>query len=1240
MKHTLTLLTALLLVPLAALQAAGGGSRLEPFEPANGEKLINYHPHFQWRGPEMTLDYQPECEIQIATEPEFKKLLATDVIGGGMNRFYSMVSLTAQREYFWRVRIQKPEIGPWSETFHFTVVAPDKQFTIAKGSDSAAVLDTLREAASTSKAGHTVEVIFEKGDYRVGPVKDRFDFRIHDVPGFRIEGNDSSITLVGDSFFAEVTGSRNVEIRRLTMKWDQPGHVMMEVTKVLTDTREVEAAILPEYPLKDLEFFWPVGGGNTFLIRVDPKFPGKYTGGIKARTRRQMLSEGSYRIGPIEEREFKNWQIGDRLAATHYRGGFIQNHDNDKLVLKDITFVDAPGAISGNGGRNDKVAYLNLKVMPDPRFPDSRLAGHASSEGGRVAAWMEGCEFNMLGDDNYNSGYFADYELLRQHDEQTLTMKIQPWDELIFPGDRLRFADQKTNRGIGEAIAVSVDNSVRDEVKVVLDRKLPQLPASTIASNNQGNQRYVYRNNRQRGGRGHGLKFKGYGTLIENNVFENIAGIGIYLGCPEGAPRARSADMATVRRNTITLCGWHSIEAGQVAAPSERIRIEDNVIRDSKTAGIFLLNVHGSLVRGNTFESLTSYFAPTDTYPSVVLKDCTDILVSGEVLKDIRVKAVAENTAPFTHRVASESAASKTSPSFLDGSPGRGVYGATAIPEDKIPAHAPERTHWSESPLVMHFTDLDPALHYEVELCFLASKPTKEVRILAGFETIEPKLSLPSGEIVKRHWTLPMASYADGILRLELRSGYPGPSLASVEIFASEPTAKPLKPRSQDALWVPSVFGDHMVLQRRAPVPIWGHSAPGEEITVTFAGQSHKTKAGADGKWRLDLPALEAGGPFEMTVSGAKSRVVFNDVLVGEVWLASGQSNMQWTFCHGFTGAEAELTRADAPRVRFLCVPHLAANKLQDDVLARWVPCNRESLLAGGESGAPSVVAYGFARELEQKLNVPVGILNSSLGGSAVEPWMPHSWLAKPMIHPLAPYGIRGWIWYQGESNLLNGETTAYTEKQKRLITEWRQIWGEGDFPFYFVQLAPHRYSTTTRRVTLLHDSLPRFWEAQAATLSLPNTGMVVISDLVDRDKLDDIHPRNKLPVGRRLAQMALARTYEMKNGVDSGPTFASMSISGSSARISFRDTGSGLATRDGKAPDWFTIAAADGKFEQAEARIEGDDVFVSSPKIANPTAVRFAWDECAQPNLMNKEGLPASPFRTDKFPGLKEKNK
>ena len=638
MKQTCALLAALLLAPLAALRAANMENHLELFEPANDEKLINFHPHFQWRGPEMTLDYQPECEIQIATEPDFAKVLAADVIGGGMNRFYSMLSLTEMRDYFWRVRIKKPDVGPWSETFRFTIVAPEKQFVITKGSDTTTVSEILRKAAAFGKAGHTVDVVFEKGDYTVGPVEDRFAFRVDHTPGFRIEGNGSTITMAGLSFFGEVSSSQNVEFRRLTMKWTTPGHVMMQVAKVFPDTREIEVAILPQYPVKDLDFYWPAGGGNTFLIRVDPKYPGKYLGGIKGGTPRRAISEGVYRIGPIDGKEFGDWQRGDRLAATHYRSGFIQNHDNDKLVLKDITLVDAPGAISGNGGRNNKVAYLNVDVIPDPRLPDSRLAGHASSEGGRIAAWIEHCDFNMLGDDNYNTGYFFDYELLQQHDAQTLTMKIEPWDELIFPGDRLRFMDQKTNQGLGEAIVLTVDTGVKDKVKVTLDSKMPQLPASTIASNNQGTQRYVYRNNLQIGGRAHGLKFKGYGALIENNVFENITGIGIYLGCPEGAPKARSADMVTVRHNTVTLCGWHSIEAGQVAARSERIRIEDNLIRDSKKVGIFLQNVHGALVRGNTFESVTAYFAPTDTYQSIVLKDCTDIRVSSEFINDKRVR--------------------------------------------------------------------------------------------------------------------------------------------------------------------------------------------------------------------------------------------------------------------------------------------------------------------------------------------------------------------------------------------------------------------------------------------------------------------------------------------------------------------------------------------------------------------------------------------------------------------------
>jgi hypothetical protein len=643
LKHTLTSAIALQLAPLFGLNAAEANRPLAPFEPAHCEKLINYHPHFQWNGPEMTLDYQPECEIQIATEPDFKTLVAKDVIGGGMNRFYSMVSLTEQRDYFWRVRIKAPETGPWSETFRFSIVAPEERFTIAKGSGSAAVLEVLRTAAAAAKSGRTVEVVFEKGEYTIAEPNQRVAFRVDHAPGFRVEGNGSTITMEGSALFSEVTASRNVEFRRLTMKWATPGHVMLEVKEVFPDTREVEAAVLPQYPVKDLEAYWPASGANTFLIKVHPQFPGKYVGGFHAGTPRRCISEGVYRIGPVSEKhlgewEGGRWQPGDRLAATHYRPGFIQNHENDRLVLKDIVLVDSPGAISGNGGRNDKVAYLNVDVVPDPRFPDCRLAGHASSEGGRIAAWIEQCDFHMLGDDNYNTGYFFDYELLQQHDERTLTMKIQPWDELIFPGDRLRFVDQKANRGVGEAVAVTVDNGVKDEVKVTLDRKMPQLPPSTIASNNQGTQRYVYRNNRQFGGRGHGLKFKGYGALVENNVFENIAGIGIYLGCPEGPPNARSADMVTVRHNTVTLCGWHSIEAGQVAARSERIRIEDNVIRDSKDAGVVLINTHGAVVRGNTFETVTSYLEPAKTYRSVILKDCSEVQVSKEKHNDARLR--------------------------------------------------------------------------------------------------------------------------------------------------------------------------------------------------------------------------------------------------------------------------------------------------------------------------------------------------------------------------------------------------------------------------------------------------------------------------------------------------------------------------------------------------------------------------------------------------------------------------
>jgi hypothetical protein len=625
---------------------------LEPFEPAQGESLINFHPHFQWKGPEMTLDYMPECEIQVATDQDFREVVISNAIGGGINRFYSTRSLTELRDYYWRVRLKSPQAGPWSTVQKFSLIAPERRFDIARGSDASAVLKTLRSAAAYAKSGHTVEVVFEKGDYQLGSVDRRPVFQVEKAPGFRVEGNGSTLTMTDAVLFADVAGSRNVEIRQLIMKWSAPGHVMLEVTKVLPETREIEAAILPEYPVKDLEKYWPVSANNTFLIKVHPEYPGKYLGGFRSGTPRVSLGNRAYRIGAADAR-FKSdwsksqWKVGDRIAATHYRPGFIQNHDNDKLVLKDIVLIDSPGAISGNGGRNEKVAYLNVDVLPDPRLPASRLGGHASSEGGRIAAWIEECDFNLLGDDNYNTGYFFDYELVTQAAASEVVLKIQPWDELIIKGDRLRFSDRKTNRQVAEAVVLAVDSSVKDKVTLRLDRSLGALPPDTIASNNHGTQRFVYRKNRQHGGRGHGLKFKGYGALIEDNVFENVVGVGIYLGCPEGPQTiARSADMVTVRRNVVKLCGWHSIEAGQEGARSERLRFEDNLISDSKDAGIVLNNVQGALVARNKYESVTSCFDSGKSYPTVKTAKCDEITVSGEIIVDPRALAGAGGVAP------------------------------------------------------------------------------------------------------------------------------------------------------------------------------------------------------------------------------------------------------------------------------------------------------------------------------------------------------------------------------------------------------------------------------------------------------------------------------------------------------------------------------------------------------------------------------------------------------------------
>ncbi|MBI4581465.1 MAG: sialate O-acetylesterase [Planctomycetes bacterium] len=490
----------------------------------------------------------------------------------------------------------------------------------------------------------------------------------------------------------------------------------------------------------------------------------------------------------------------------------------------------------------------------------------------------------------------------------------------------------------------------------------------------------------------------------------------------------------------------------------------------------------------------------------------------------------------------------------------------------------------------------------------------------------------------------------------------------------------------------PRIFGDNMVLQRERPIPVWGKGQAGEEITVRLAGTEAKTKSDATGKWMVRLPALSAGGPHTLTISGKDDKsVAYKNVMVGEVWICSGQSNMAWPLSRA-NDADKEIAAAKHPDIRLFTVKtKTSPTPLADVESDGWQVCGPET--------APrfSAVGYFFGRELYTKLNVPIGLVNTSWGGTAIEPWTPplgfvlvpavqqfydeieradrdyaaqletyvtqrREWVtaakeASPagkdvtmrpplppehrlasagsrqpsgiynaMVDPLVPYAIAGAIWYQGEANCVGGDGMVYHEKMKALIAGWRAVWGQGGFPFLYVQLAPWEYKD---KYPGPEDRLPRIWEAQTATLSVPNTGMAVTTDIGD---IHDIHPKNKQEVGRRLALWAVAKSYGKTDLVCSGPLYKSMAIEGSKVRVRFDCVGGGLASRDGQPLSWFQIAGEDRKFVDATAAIDGDAVVVSSDRVAKPVGVRCGWNELAEPNLMNKEGLPVSPFRTDKW--------
>ena len=496
---------------------------------------------------------------------------------------------------------------------------------------------------------------------------------------------------------------------------------------------------------------------------------------------------------------------------------------------------------------------------------------------------------------------------------------------------------------------------------------------------------------------------------------------------------------------------------------------------------------------------------------------------------------------------------------------------------------------------------------------------------------------------------------------------------------------------------LPKFFGDHMILQRDQEVAVWGWSDPQQEVRVSFGGQTRQTRADAQGNWKVNLDPMPASAEGRELVVNDSLR--FKNVLVGDVWLCSGQSNMEWTL-RGALNAKEEIAAADHPAIRHIKIERASGDLPRMDVrqVKGWDVCQPD------KSGEFTAVGYFFARELHQALKVPIGIVNSSWGGTVIEPWTPpagfyqvpelstiaskikaadpsthegrqaylkaleemNQWLpqarsavekgerpaampAMPslgsggrvpttlyneMIHPLTPLAIKGVIWYQGESN--EGDGFAYLPKMMALIKGWREVWKQPkDLPFYFVQLANFK---TSPNHPAGGDGWAPLREAQRKSLALAHTGMAVA---IDVGESGDIHPKNKQDVGKRLARWALADAYG-KDVIPSGPLFEKIMIEGGRIRVHFQYTGSGLmvARKEGlesarEIPGAtlreFAVAGKDRVWQHADASIDGNTVVVSSGKVPEPVAVRYAYRmNPTEANLYNKEGLPASPFRSD----------
>lgn len=445
------------------------------------------------------------------------------------------------------------------------------------------------------------------------------------------------------------------------------------------------------------------------------------------------------------------------------------------------------------------------------------------------------------------------------------------------------------------------------------------------------------------------------------------------------------------------------------------------------------------------------------------------------------------------------------------------------------------------------------------------------------------------------------------------------------------------------AITLPRIIGNNMVLQCNQQVPVWGTAGTGEMITVQFAQQRKQTQADASGNWKVMLDPMKPSAQGQsMTITGSDT-IVLKDILIGEVWLCSGQSNMEYAMrklikvkppTNGEPYPKDEVETAHNPAIRIFLVNRKTLIKPNPDHLD-WSVAEDSALRAFSAAG------YFFAKELQQQLQVPVGMIETAVSGSRIEPWFPQEAFAAhqlklegdpgkfygPMVAPLAPFALKGFLWYQGESNCFLKDTTQYTTKMLALISSWRNAWQQPELPFYYTQIAPFYYSKSKGDIVLEDTSEAVFHEAQALAMQIPFTGMIGTSDL--NDDINDLHPNYKWKIGARLAHIALAKTYGKKEITYSGPVFGHMQRKGRTIEISFTHTGKGLMSKDGKPLTWFSIAGEDGKYVPATAVIKQDKVIVSAKEVMAPVAVKFAFNEAAQPNLYNKDGLPALAFRT-----------